>query len=270
MDYFVLEKEVFNYINDIRINPKIMITELKERLQNFSNKIYKDPNSNINLITNEGPKAVQDAVLFLDGVNDLNPFILSKGLSHAAKQHADDIGSKGIASHTGSDGSEMNTRCEKFGEWNKGIAENIAFTDKTAKGLITQLIIDDGIVSRGHRKNLLSPDFKYIGIGCSFHKTYELVCVITFAIEYKEYFGDQELNKIMIDTKPTKIKEPNIEKDISDFETCEDWPKNAVRCEVQKECKIIKNIKKIKVKKIYTMKDGSIETEEREISEIIK
>lgn len=81
---------------------------------------------------------------------------LSKGLVQAAKDHCYDIGRQGMISHTGSDGSSMGERMERYGSWNVAIAENISFSEKTAKDIVLQFIIDDGNLSRGHRKNIMN------------------------------------------------------------------------------------------------------------------
>jgi len=61
-------------------------------------------------------------------------------------------------SHTGSDQSSMSQRMERYGEWNKAIAENISFSEKTGKDIVLQFIIDDGNSSRGQRKNIFNAE----------------------------------------------------------------------------------------------------------------
>lgn len=52
----------------------------------------------------------------------------------------------------------MSVRMERYGDWNKAIAENISFSEKTGKDIVLQFIIDDGNSSRGQRKNIFNPE----------------------------------------------------------------------------------------------------------------
>lgn len=78
--------------------------------------------------------------------------------------------------HTGSDGSSpsdrIDRRCNKVVDYGCIITsgENIGGDFKYegrnfALNTVKSLLIDDGVNSRGHRKNLISTQFKYIGIG---------------------------------------------------------------------------------------------------------
>ena len=46
-------------------------------------------------------------------------------------------------------------------------------------------LIDDGVANRGHRKSLLDPRWRYVGIACGLHARYRTVCVMDFASSYK-------------------------------------------------------------------------------------
>lgn len=48
-------------------------------------------------------------------------------LEKAAQDHLDDIGPKGILSHTGSDKSNYKTRIEKYCKWGGSIFEAISY-----------------------------------------------------------------------------------------------------------------------------------------------
>ena len=88
----------------------------------------------------------------------LAQFKISKGLTLAARDHCYDIGPSGGASHTGSDGSTMAQRIEKYGTWHRAISENISFSEMTGRNIVLQFIIDDGNVSRSHRRNIFNPE----------------------------------------------------------------------------------------------------------------
>ena len=63
----------------------------------------------------------------------------------------------------------MSSRIEKYCDWDGKIAENIDFGCDTGRSIVLSLCIDDGVSSRGHRKNIFSPDLKKIGIFCGPH-----------------------------------------------------------------------------------------------------
>ena len=45
-------------------------------------------------------------------------------------------------------------------------------------------MIDDGVSSRGHRKNIFSKDYKKVGISAAKHSEYEICCVLDYASQY--------------------------------------------------------------------------------------
>ena len=50
--------------------------------------------------------------------------------------------------------------------------------------MILQLIVDDGVPSRGHRTNCFKTDFKLVGIASGPHNQYKTTCVFDFAEEF--------------------------------------------------------------------------------------
>ena len=43
----------------------MLVEDLKAMIKNFNKRYYKVPNTNINIITNEGSSAVEEAIEFL-------------------------------------------------------------------------------------------------------------------------------------------------------------------------------------------------------------
>jgi hypothetical protein len=193
MDYLSpAEKDVILEMNKVRADPK-KYAELyiKPMLQYnwggpFGANSYLAPGKTIYTSTQEGKNGIQSCINDLSGRQSMSPLIPTKGLFLAAKDHANDTGPNGIIGHTGSDGSSMGQRINRYGKWNGGAGENISYGHNIGRDIVVQLLIDDGVPSRGHRNNILNKNFGYAGGAIGSHSRYTYLCVIDYATEYTD------------------------------------------------------------------------------------
>jgi len=180
-----LEKAVVNEMNLARTSPKGYLSLLEQFRKVYDGKLLKLPGQTP-ILTKEGTSAVAEAIRSLRSRTPVSPLSPSKGMSLGAKDHIRDLRTSGASQHKGSDGSQAWERVNRYGTWQKIIGENISFGHNKARNIVMVLLIDDGVPNRGHRKNILNPDFRVVGVACGDHPTYRTICVITFAGAYKE------------------------------------------------------------------------------------
>lgn len=175
-----LEQGILTEMNKLRADPASFIPALRARLGRFEGKRLRLA-EHLLLVTQEGAPAVQEAIDFCKQAGSLGPLKRNQALARAARDHARDLGPAGRTGHRGSDGSSPADRLRRHGKIIKAMAENLAFGDNDARGVVIQLLIDDGVPDRGHRKHIFDPRFKVVGIACGPHAVYRQMCVMDFA-----------------------------------------------------------------------------------------
>lgn len=132
------------------------------------------------VLTREGAAAVDEASAFLEGQPPLPRVADSPLLVRAAAGHAADQSATGAVGHDGSDGSGPGDRMRREGRWS-ATGEAIAYGPDRAEDVVLQLIVDDGVPDRGHRRILFNPAYTLVGAACAPHPQWRTVCVLDFA-----------------------------------------------------------------------------------------
>ena len=145
-----VEKDVILYTNLARMYPaKFAALELSEEKKT----------SYVNSLVNT-----------LNTMKSVAPLAVNRRMVDYARCWADESGIRGIIGHD-------RINCDDL----KGYAgENCSYGVEDARGIVLQLLIDEGIPSLGHRENCLNANYKSVGVAFAEHTAYRFCCVMDF------------------------------------------------------------------------------------------
>lgn len=104
----------------------------------------------------------------------------------AAKDHSEDIGLEGLESATGSDGSTLQVRMDRFGNREGEVGESIQLGQIDGREALIALLVNDGKAKRDDRLKAFSKVFTKFGSAKSEHATKGDVLVVNYAQGYDE------------------------------------------------------------------------------------
>lgn len=175
----VVRADIVAELNAARTDPAAYARKARALRALFNGDRIERPGE-IALVTREGPAAVDEAIAFLERQAPLPALGESPGLARAAAAHAGEQGRTGEVAHIGADGSSPSDRMRRQGRWT-ATGEAIAYGPDRAEEVILQLIVDDGVPDRGHRRILFNPAYTLVGAACAPHPVWRTVCVLDFA-----------------------------------------------------------------------------------------
>lgn len=174
-----IEDQVLAEINYARTRPREYAAKLRTWRTYFSGKVARWPGNPRGLATAEGVVAVDEAIAFLEKQEPLEPFSPSQLLALAAGDHVAEQGPRGGTGHASADGSDAAKRVERRGG-GPAVGEVITYGTPTADEVVRNLIIDDNVPDRSHRKILYMGDLRFAGIRCGPHLSFGKMCVVNF------------------------------------------------------------------------------------------
>lgn len=189
-----LQLEVLAAIAAVRADPAQCATAIKERRTRYTGKSYQPQSGQEGgsepavKMTKEGTAAVDDALAYLKDKPGLPGFSTEQqlGLRFAGEDHIHDVGTIGVASHVGSDGGGCWDRMDRYGDWHEGACGECLWYGKigdwvTGSSIVEDLIVDDGVASRGHRLAIYDERYSLAGVSIGKHKVYGNMIAIEFA-----------------------------------------------------------------------------------------
>lgn len=122
------------------------------------------------------------------------PLALDPLLTLAAQRHSNDMAAKGFMSHTGSNGSTPWDRIKATGYAGMSLAENVA-----AGHLSPNAVMNAWMSSDGHRRNILNPNYRAIGIGIAYNPNAQF-----------RYYWTQNFGSVVSGPAPTPLPTPPL------------------------------------------------------------
>lgn len=173
--------EVLEELNFARTKPQEYAQILREYRKHFKGNIVYEPGKENALQTNEGVAAVDEAIAFLERAEPVPPLFPSPILKEVAADHVKEQGPRGTYGHASADGSNPSDRLARRGGGHT-IGETIAYGPITsARDLVRQLIVDDGVPDRGHRDLIFQSNQRFAGTTCGYHKQLFVMCVTDYS-----------------------------------------------------------------------------------------
>jgi uncharacterized protein YkwD len=174
-----VENAIITELNFARTQPRRYADRLREYRRYFRGKIVRYPGRSEGLRTAEGVRAVDEAINFLERQAPVGTLAPAPLLARAAGDHVADQGPRGATGHYSSNGDDPRDRVRRRGG-GEYVAETITYGPPSATEVVRQLIVDDDVPNRGHRRTVFAAEMRFVGVRCGPHKTYRMMCVAEF------------------------------------------------------------------------------------------
>ena len=257
VNYNAIQVSLYKELNKLRKDPRSYIPLIQQEMNTIKkNNVLRKKDSNLQIQTLEGRAAYEDAILFLEQQEPVQPLTKEIRLSYAAADLVKDIGERGVVTHQDKDGLFVSERIEKYCEWDFCANEVIEVSSKNAQDILVSLLVDDGIRDRLDRRALFQHIYNYVGIACGPHSEYEIVTVLVFAGGIRQ--------------KGTLFYQLGSDYELRDFDSQyrnneknaylindPDAPDNTTGLRVVRTKKYLGNRKIIVTKKFYKLDDGT-------------
>ncbi len=173
------ERNVVLELNKVRTDPgkyaELYLVPLRHR---YSGNRYQD--GNVTIITEEGLPALDECIEVLSRTRPVVALSHNEKLHEMAKDHVLKQGQTRQTGHSSPNGDSFQDRVRIWGKGMSYVGENISYGESSARDIVIQLLIDDGVPGRGHRENILNADYDQVGVSIGPHQEYAYMCVIDF------------------------------------------------------------------------------------------
>mmetsp|Transcript_3621 Transcript_3621/g.5376 ORF Transcript_3621/g.5376 Transcript_3621/m.5376 type:complete len:625 (+) Transcript_3621:97-1971(+) len=181
------ELELFEAINKARAFPEYYADLLSGKRRYFDGKIYKEPGQ-APAKTQEGVKALDEAINFLDNLKPLGPLAARRQMCIPSLFYLEDL-----AEIRDTPKDEVEIRMEKYGSWggDDKLGSNWHFGRRQgggdAESAVCAFIVGDGDDSRQQRLNLFSDKFTNVGLAVHPHPKEVQSSLVVFATDFRSH-----------------------------------------------------------------------------------
>lgn len=191
----IAERQLVSALAEARADPKGLASRLEQRLKHYQGKDYYPPErgGKVAVATKEGTKAVDEAIAYLRALTPLEGLVepaddvALRALALACDDHLVDRGTLGQIGHEGADESHSQERLMRYGGWAGACGECLWFGRQgaSAASMVEDLVVDDGVRSRGHRLCIFNEHYTVAAARVGAHKTFGTMAVIEFAAVFE-------------------------------------------------------------------------------------
>ena len=223
-------KEIIEEINKLRENPSLYAKKVEEYSTYFNDKIFKHPNLNIKIQTQEGAAPYIETVEYLKTKEKINTLIPSKALCEIAQEIADNL----VDSETGEIDEELHEQIiDKHGSFSGKFTRAMDFGGFTSEQVVINFLVCDGDVDRTQREPLLGEGLKKIGVAFGKHNIYRTICVLVTCSEFNNTKDPDDL-MVFRDPEEEKAEQERLEKEKAEQERLEKEKAEKERLEKEK------------------------------------
>ncbi|MBJ6123155.1 CAP domain-containing protein [Sphingomonas mollis] len=173
------DRDVLGALNAVRADPAGYAGWLRRAAESYDGIFYRERDGTEHA-TVEGPAAAEAAASAIGAMPPVPLLAPDPILAAAARDHGMAQGAVGGIGHASTAGASPGARVRQRGG-DIYVVEAISYGMHGAEDVVRQMMVDDGVPGRGHRKLLTASFYRYAGIWCGPHATRGSMCVIDLA-----------------------------------------------------------------------------------------